>query len=122
MDSIVMVFNPSKFEEMKAAMNETGVMGMTVTNVMGCGVQKGHIRKYRGVEIEEMNLNPKMKLEMAISSVPVAKVVDTARKVLYTGNIGDGKIFLYDIEDVVKVRTGEHGSDALQGEEDLVND
>lgn len=122
MDSIVMVFNPSKFEEMKAAMNETGVMGMTITNVMGCGVQKGHIRKYRGVEIEEMNLNPKMKLEMAVSSVPVAKVVDTARKVLYTGNIGDGKIFLYDIEDVVKVRTGEHGSDALQGEEDLVND
>lgn len=122
MDSIVMVFNPSKFEEMKAAMNEIGVMGMTITNVMGCGVQKGHIRKYRGVEIEEMNLNPKMKLEMAVSSVPVAKVVDTARKILYTGNIGDGKIFLYDIEDVVKVRTGEHGSDALQGEEDLVND
>lgn len=120
--NVVMVFNPSKFEEMKAAMNEIGVMGMTVTNVMGCGVQKGHIRKYRGVEIEEMNLNPKMKLEMAISSVPVAKVVDTARKILYTGNIGDGKIFLYDIEDVVKVRTGEHGSDALQGEEDLVND
>lgn len=122
MDSIVMVFNPSKFEEMKAAMNEIGVMGMTITNVMGCGVQKGHIRKYRGVEIEEMNLNPKMKLEMAVSSVPVAKVVDTARKILYTGNTGDGKIFLYDIEDVVKVRTGEHGSDALQGEEDLVND
>lgn len=120
--NVVMIFNPSKFEEMKAAMNEIGVMGMTVTNVMGCGVQKGHIRKYRGVEIEEMNLNPKMKLEMAVSSVPVAKVVDTARKVLYTGNIGDGKIFLYDIEDVVKVRTGEHGSDALQGEEDLVND
>lgn len=120
--NVVMVFNPSKFEEMKAAMNEIGVMGMTVTNVMGCGVQKGHIRKYRGVEIEEMNLKPKMKLEMAVSSVPVAKVVDTARKILYTGNIGDGKIFLYDIEDVVKVRTGEHGSDALQGEEDLVND
>lgn len=120
--NVVMVFNPSKFEEMNAAMNEIGVMGMTVTNVMGCGVQKGHIRKYRGVEIEEMNLNPKMKLEMAVSSVPVAKVVDTARKILYTGNIGDGKIFLYDIEDVVKVRTGEHGSDALQGEEDLVND
>lgn len=120
--NVVMVFNPSKFEEMKTAMNEIGVMGMTVTNVMGCGVQKGHIRKYRGVEIEEMNLNPKMKLEMAVSSVPVSTVIDTARKVLYTGNIGDGKIFLYDIEDVVKVRTGEHGSNALQGEEDLVND
>ncbi len=120
--NVVMVFNPSKFEEIKAAMNEIGVMGMTVTNVMGCGVQKGHIRKYRGVEIEEMNLNPKMKLEMAVSAVPVSKVIDTARKVLYTGNIGDGKIFLYDIEDVVKVRTGEHGTDALQGEDDLVND
>lgn len=120
--NIIMVFNPSKFEEIKSAMNEIGVMGMTVTNVMGCGVQKGHIRKYRGIEIEEMNLNPKMKLEMAVSSVPVSTVVDTARKVLYTGNIGDGKIFLYDIEDVVKVRTGEHGRAALQGEEDLVND
>lgn len=120
--NVVMVFNPSKFEEIKEAMNEIGVMGMTVTNVMGCGVQKGHVRKYRGVEIEEMNLNPKMKLEMAVCSVPVSKVVDTARSVLYTGNIGDGKIFLYDIEDVVKVRTGEHGGEALQGEEDLVND
>lgn len=81
--NVVMVFNPSKFEEMKAAMNEIGVMGMTVTNVMGCGVQKGHIRKYRGVEIEEMNLNPKMKLEMAVSSVPVAKVVDGKKNTLH---------------------------------------
>lgn len=120
--NVVMIFNPSKFEEIKQAMNSIGVMGMTVTNVMGCGIQKGHIRKYRGVEIEEMNLNPKMKLEMAVSTVPVSKVVETARNVLYTGNIGDGKIFIYDIEDVVKVRTGEHGVDALQGESDLVND
>ncbi len=120
--NVVMVFNPSKFEEVKEAMNSIGVTGMTVTNVMGCGVQKGHIRRYRGVEIEEMNLNPKMKLEMAVSRVPVSTVVDAARKALYTGNIGDGKIFLFDIEDVVKVRTGEHGDDALQGEEDLAND
>ncbi len=120
--NVVMIFNPSKFEEIKQAMNSIGVMGMTVTNVMGCGIQKGHIRKYRGVEIEEMNLNPKMKLEMAVSTVPVSKVVETARNVLYTGNIGDGKIFIYDIEDVVKVRTGEHGVDALQGESDLVSD
>jgi Amt family ammonium transporter len=119
LSKVVMIFNPAKFEEIKQAMNSIGVTGMTVTNVMGCGTQKGHIRKYRGVEIEEMNLNPKMKLEMVVSAVPVDTVVDTARKVLYTGNIGDGKIFIYDVEDVVKVRTGERGYDALQGDDDV---
>ena len=117
---LVMVFNPARFEAVKDAMNEIGVTGMTVTNVMGCGVQKGHnIKKYRGVEIEEMNLNPKMKLEMVVSAVPVSDVVEAARRVLYTGNIGDGKIFIYEVDDVVKVRTGEHGYDALQGEDDI---
>ncbi len=114
--NVVMVFNPAKFEELKQAMNEIGVAGMTVTNVMGCGTQKGHVRKYRGVEIQEMNLMPKMKLEMVVSAVPVDKVIETARQVLYTGHIGDGKIFVHDVEDVVKVRTGEHGFDALQGD------
>ena len=117
---IVMVFSPARFEAVKEAMNDIGVTGMTVTNVMGCGVQKGHnIKKYRGVEIEEMNLNPKMKLEMVVSAVPVSDVVEAARRVLYTGNIGDGKIFIYEVDDVVKVRTGEHGYDALQGEDDI---
>ena len=117
---IVMVFNPARFEAVKDAMNEIGVTGMTVTNVMGCGTQKGHnIKKYRGVEIEEMNLNPKMKLEMVVSAVPVSDVVEAARRVLYTGNIGDGKIFIYEVDDVVKVRTGERGYDALQGEDDV---
>lgn len=116
---IVMIFNPARFEDIKEAMNSIGVTGMTVTNVMGCGTQKGHIRKYRGVEIEEMNLNPKMKLEMVVSAVPVSTVIEAARKVLYTGNIGDGKIFVYDVDDVVKVRTGERGYDALQGEDDV---
>lgn len=116
---IVMIFNPARFEDIKEAMNSIGVTGMTVTNVMGCGTQKGHIRKYRGVEIEEMNLNPKMKLEMVVSAVPVNQVIEAARKVLYTGNIGDGKIFVYDVDDVVKVRTGERGYDALQGEDDV---
>ena len=117
---IVMVFNPARFEAVKEAMNDIGVTGMTVTNVMGCGTQKGHnIRKYRGVEIEEMNLNPKMKLEMVVSAVPVNDVVEAARRVLYTGNIGDGKIFIYEVDDVVKVRTGERGYDALQGEDDI---
>lgn len=119
LSKVVMIFNPAKFEEIKESMNSIGVTGMTVTNVMGCGTQKGHIRRYRGVEIEEMSLNPKMKLEMVVSAVPVSTVIDTARKVLYTGNIGDGKIFVYDVEDVVKVRTGEHGYDALQGEDDV---
>ena len=118
LSKVVMIFNPAKFEEIKEAMNSIGVTGMTVTNVMGCGTQKGHIRKYRGVEIEEMSLNPKMKLEMVVSAVPVESVIKSARDVLYTGNIGDGKIFVYDVEDVVKVRTGEHGYDALQGEND----
>ena len=113
---VVVVFNPAKFEELKEAMNALGISGMTVTNVMGCGIQNGHVRKYRGVEIEEMNLNPKMKLEVVVSAVPVDTVIDTARKILYTGNIGDGKIFVYDVENVVKVRTGESGFDALQGD------
>lgn len=114
---IVMIFNPAKLEDIKESMNAIGVTGMTVTNVMGCGTQKGHIRKYRGVEIEELSLMPKMKLEMVVSAVPVEKVVDTARSVLYSGHIGDGKIFIYDVEDVVKVRTGERGYDALQGDD-----
>ena len=117
---IVIIFNPARFEDIKDAMNEIGVTGMTVTNVMGCGTQKGHnVKKYRGVEVEEMNLNPKMKLEMVVSAVPVSDVVEAARRVLYTGNIGDGKIFIYEVDDVVKVRTGESGYDALQGEDDI---
>lgn len=120
--NVVMIFNPTKLEAVKESMNAIGVTGMTVTNVMGCGVQKGHKKMYRGVEIEELSLNPKMKLEMAVSKVPVSTVIEAARKALYTGNIGDGKIFLYDIEDVVKVRTGETGVAALQGEADLEND
>lgn len=114
---IVMIFNPAKLEDIKEAMNSIGVTGMTVTNVMGCGTQKGHIRKYRGVEIEEMSLMPKMKLELVVSAVPVNTVVETARGVLYSGNIGDGKIFIYDVDDVIKVRTGETGYDALQGDD-----
>lgn len=116
---VEMLFNQSKFEDMKTAMNEIGVMGMTVTQVLGCGTQKGHTEYYRGVEVADVNLLPKVKLEMIISKVPVEKVIETAKKVLYTGHIGDGKIFVYDVENVVKVRTGEEGFDALQGEDDV---
>lgn len=112
---IVMIFNQNKFEAMKAAMNEIGVMGMTVTQVMGCGTQKGRTNYYRGVKINDVNLLPKIKLETVVSAVPVEKVLETAKKVLYTGHIGDGKIFVYDVRDVLKVRTGETGYDALQG-------
>ena len=106
-----------RFEILKEALNRIGVMGITVTHVMGCGVQKGASKFYRGVEVEA-KLLPKVKLEVVVSKVPVDEVIKAARKALYTGNIGDGKIFVYDVENVVKVRTGEEGFDALQGAED----
>lgn len=104
----------SKFEELKAAMNEIGVTGMTVTQVLGCGVQKGATEYYRGVPVD-VQLLPKVRIEIVVAKVPVEDVVATARKVLYTGHIGDGKIFVYDVRDAVKVRTGETGYDAMQG-------
>lgn len=113
---VVIIAKQEKFETLKQAMNSIGVTGMTVTNVLGCGVQKGAKEYYRGVPVE-MNLLPKVKVEIVVCKVPVATVVDTAKKVLYTGKIGDGKIFVYDVENVVKVRTGEFGCDALQGED-----
>lgn len=104
----------SKFEELKIAMNDIGVTGMTVTQVLGCGIQKGATEYYRGVPID-VQLLPKMRVEIVIAKVPVTDVVNAARKVLYTGHIGDGKIFIYDVRDAVKVRTGETGYDAMQG-------
>ena len=89
------------------------ITGMTVSNVLGYGIQGGHMEYYRGVEFET-HLLPKVKIEIVISKVPVRTVIETAKKVLYTGNIGDGKIFVYDVENVTKVRTGEEGYDALQ--------
>ncbi len=94
-------------------MNDLGVTGMTVTNVMGCGIQKGAGEKYRGVEMDA-TLLPKIKVEVVVSKIPVGDVVEAAKKALYTGHIGDGKIFVYGVERVVKVRTGEEGFDALQ--------
>ena len=114
--NVTVICNQSRFEELKSAMNGIGVTGMTVTQVLGCGIQKGKTEYYRGVPMT-MNLLPKVQVEIVVSKVPVAQVVDTAKQVLHTGGIGDGKIFVYDVEDVVKVRTGEHGYDALQGEE-----
>ena len=102
-----------RFEALKNAMMEIGITGMTVSHVLGCGVQKGQPEYYRGVPLE-INLLPKIQVDIVVSKVPVRSVIETAKKVLYTGHIGDGKIFVYDVENVVKVRTGEEGYDALQ--------
>ena len=110
---IEIIIKQSKFEALKAAMNKIGITGMTVTQVLGCGIQKGKTEYYRGVEME-MNLLPKVQVEIVVAKVPVRTVIETAQAVLYTGNIGDGKIFVYDVENVIKVRTGEEGYAALQ--------
>ena len=103
----------SRYEKLKKAMNDIGVTGMTVTQVMGCGVQKGAGEKYRGVEMDA-TLLPKVKVEVIVASIPVDTVIEAAKKVLYTGHIGDGKIFVYSVDRVVKVRTGEENEAALQ--------
>ncbi len=110
---VEIITKQSRFEALKIAMDKIGITGMTVTNVLGYGIQGGMTEYYRGVEFET-NLLPKIKIEIVISKVPVSSVVETAKKVLYTGNIGDGKIFIYNVENVIKVRTGEEGYDALQ--------
>lgn len=97
-------------------MNEIGVTGMTVSNVMGCGMQKGATEYYRGTPVN-MTLLPKIKVEIVVAKVPVDEVVKAASTALYTGHIGDGKIFVYDVENVIKVRTSEQGFDALQDSE-----
>ena len=115
LSKISIICKQNKFEDLKNALNETGVTGITVTQVLGCGAQKGQTKYYRGVEMD-MTLLPKVKVEVIVSKVPVASVVKAAKQALYTGNIGDGKIFIYDVENVIKVRTGEEGYEALQGE------
>ena len=110
---VEIICKESRFEALKAAMMDIGITGMTVSHVLGCGVQKGKPEYYRGVQVEA-NLLPKIQIDIVVSKVPVRSVIDTAKKILYTGHIGDGKIFVYDVENVVKVRTGEEGYDALQ--------
>ncbi len=110
---VQIVCKEAKLEALKSAMIEIGITGMTVSHVLGCGVQKGRPEYYRGVEVEP-TLLPKVQLDIVVSKVPVKRVIETAERVLYTGHIGDGKIFVYDVENVVKVRTGEEGYDALQ--------
>jgi Amt family ammonium transporter len=113
MSKVVIIAKLSRYDKLRKAMNELGVTGMTVTQVMGCGIQKGSGEKYRGVEID-MTLLPKVKVEVVVSQIPVDKVIEAAKKALYTGHIGDGKIFVYPVSKVVKVRTGEEDLEALQ--------
>ncbi len=117
MTKIVVVFKQQKLQEFISAMEKIGVTGITVTHVLGCGTQKGQTEYYRGAKIE-VNLLPKVKAEIAVCAVPVNRVIDATRSALYTGHIGDGKIFIYDIENVIKVRTGATGLEALRDEEE----
>jgi len=110
---VEIVFKEEKLYALKDAMSKLGITGMTVSHVMGYGMQKGHTEFYRGVAVET-DLRPKVQVDIVVSAIPVRDVIETAKKVLYTGHIGDGKIFVYDVENVVKVRTGEEGYDALQ--------
>lgn len=117
---VVIIINQNKFQILKESMAKIGVTGMTVTNVLGCGVQKGFTEYYRGVKVD-MNLLPKIQVEIVVSKVPSRVVIETAKKVLHTGSIGDGKIFVYDVENAIKVRTGEEGYDALQDDDIIDN-
>ena len=110
---VEIICKESRLESLKNAMIDIGITGMTVSHVLGCGIQKGKPEYYRGVQVEA-SLLPKVQVDIVVSKVPVRAVIETAKKVLYTGHIGDGKIFVYDVENVVKVRTGEEGYDALQ--------
>jgi Amt family ammonium transporter len=109
---VVIIAKLSRYDKLRRAMNDLGVTGMTVTQVMGCGVQKGAGERYRGIEMDA-TLLPKVKVEVVVSKIPVEDVVEAAKKALYTGHIGDGKIFVYGVDKVVKVRTGEEDVEAL---------
>ncbi len=113
MYKVAIIAKLSRYDKLRKAMNDLGVTGMTVTQVMGCGIQKGAGEKYRGVEMDA-TLLPKVKVEVVVSKIPVDTVVEAAKKALFTGHIGDGKIFVYNVDKVVKVRTGEEDFDALQ--------
>ena len=113
MHKVVIIAKLSRYEKLKNALNSLGVTGMTVTQVMGCGIQKGAGEKYRGVEMD-VTVLPKVKVEVIVGNIPVEKVIETAKKTLYTGHVGDGKIFVYNVQKVVKVRTGEEDLEALK--------
>ena len=109
---VEIITRASKLEELKQALNDIGVLGMTVSQVFGCGLSKGHTEVYRGKE-DDINLVPKIKLETVVCEIPVERVLEVAQKAVRTGNIGDGKIFVYELTDAVRIRTGETGEAAI---------
>jgi len=118
MTKIDIITRPEKLEILKEAMNKLGVTGMTVSQVLGCGLQKGHKEVYRGMEYT-INLVPKVKIEIVVCEVPVERVIEVAKTVCRTGNVGDGKIFVYPIENAVRIRTGEEGDIAIMDPADI---
>ena len=110
---IEIITRPNKLDELKEALNEIGVLGMTVSQVYGCGLQKGHKETYRGRSYD-VNLVPKVKVETVVCEIPVERVLETAERVLRTGNMGDGKIFVFELADAVRIRTGQRGEDAIK--------
>lgn len=112
MTKIEIITRPEKLEVLKEALNDIGVAGMTVSQVFGCGLTKGHKEVYRGAEYN-INLLPKIKVETVVCEIPVREVLETAKRVLRTGQIGDGKIFVYEIDNAVRIRTGEEGDIAI---------
>jgi nitrogen regulatory protein P-II 1 len=112
---IEIITRPGKFDDFKQELAKIGVSGITVSNVLGCGLQKGFTELYRGVK-RKVDMHERIKIEIVVCKVPVQSVIDTARRVLYTGQPGDGKIFVYEIANAIKIRTGEEGCDALQNE------
>jgi len=117
MTKITIITNQDKFTQLQSALDNIGITGLTVTNVLGYGMQKGHGEYYRGLPVKT-RLLPKVQVDIVVCKIPTETVVETVKKALYTGNMGDGKIFIYDVENVIKIRTGEEGYDALQDEED----
>lgn len=116
MTKVEIITRATKLEELKTALNSIGVEGMTVSQVYGCGLQKGHKEVYRGREYS-INLVPKIKLETVVCDVPVDQVLATSQKVLSTGQVGDGKIFVYTIDDAMRIRTGTRGAKAITDDE-----
>lgn len=113
MTKVDIITSQDKLDELIDAVNKIGITGMTVSNVLGCGIQKGHKEYYRGMPVE-IKLLPKVKMEIVICEVPVDLLVETAKKVLHTGNVGDGKIFVYNVQNVIRISDGSEGRAALQ--------
>jgi nitrogen regulatory protein P-II 1 len=112
MKKLEIIIRPERLEDLKQILNENQASGLMITNIMGYGNQKGYVQIYRGTE-SHVNLLPKVKVETVVTAEAAEKIIDKVLKEINTGNYGDGKIFVYEVEDVVRIRTGERGQEAL---------